>query len=86
METIPAWAVSVSKQTRPVYAAIVEAIAAAVRDGRLVPGDRLPPQRSLAKALGVDLTTVTRAYSEAHTRRLVEARVGQGTLDRKSVV
>ena len=79
METIPAWAVSVSKQTRPVYAAIVEAIAAAVRDGRLVPGDRLPPQRSLAKALGVDLTTVTRAYSEAHARRLVEARVGQGT-------
>jgi DNA-binding transcriptional MocR family regulator len=79
METIPAWAMGVGKQTRPVYAAIVEAIAAAVRDGRLAPGDRLPPQRSLAKALGLDLTTVTRAYSEAHARRLVEARVGQGT-------
>ena len=79
METIPAWAMGVGKQTRPVYAAIVEAIAAAVRDGRLAPGDRLPPQRSLAKALGLDLTTVTRAYTEAGARRLVEARVGQGT-------
>jgi DNA-binding transcriptional MocR family regulator len=81
METpsLPAWAAGIGKQARPIYAAIADAIAAAVRDGRLAPGDRLPPQRSLAHALGVDLTTVNRAYSEAGARRLVEARVGQGT-------
>lgn len=76
---LPAWAATIRKQTRPVYAAIADAIAAAVRDGRLAPGERLPTQRSLARALGLDLTTITRAYNEAASRRLVEARVGQGT-------
>ena len=81
MESIPlpAWAAAIRKETRPVYAAIVDAIAAAVHDGRLAPGDRLPPQRLLAKGLGLNLTTVTHAYGEAAGRRLVEARVGQGT-------
>jgi DNA-binding transcriptional MocR family regulator len=78
-DPIPAWAADIRKGTRPVYAVIVEAIAAGVRDGRLTPGERLPTQRSLARALGLDLTTITRAYTEAGTRRLVEARVGQGT-------
>lgn len=81
---IPAWAAGVSKADRPVYAAIVAAMAAAITDGRLNAGDRLPPQRALAKALGVDLTTVTRAYSEAAARHLVEARVGQGTFVAKT--
>ena len=31
----------------------------------------------LAKSLGIDLTTVTRAYTEAQRRGLTEARVGQ---------
>ncbi len=42
-------------------------------------GQRLPTHRSLAKALDVDLTTVTRAYGEARRRGLIDARVGQGT-------
>lgn len=42
-------------------------------------GQRLPTHRSLAKALGLDLTTVTRAYGEARRRGLIDARVGQGT-------
>ena len=41
--------------------------------------ERLPTHRALAKALGVDLTTVTRAYGEARRRGLTQARVGQGT-------
>jgi DNA-binding transcriptional MocR family regulator len=65
----PAWAVGVSKGGGPIYAAVADAIEAAVRDGRLAPGDRLPPQRRLAQALGVDLTTITRAYAEAGARR-----------------
>ena len=42
-------------------------------------GQQLPTQRALAKALGIDLTTVTRAYSEARRRGIMEARVGQGS-------
>jgi DNA-binding transcriptional MocR family regulator len=63
----------------PVYLAIADAIAADMAAGRLKPGTRLPPQRTLAKALGIDFTTVTRAYAEAGKRGLVEGRVGHGT-------
>ena len=40
---------------------------------------RLPPQRTLADALDIDFSTVTRAYTEARKRGLVEGKVGQGT-------
>ena len=43
------------------------------------PGDRLPPQRAVAAQLGVDLTTVTRAYAAARAAGLVEGEVGRGT-------
>ncbi|MDX8457817.1 PLP-dependent aminotransferase family protein [Mesorhizobium humile] len=64
---------------RPVYLKIVEALADARSNGRLQPGDRLPPQRELARSLGVDLTTVTRAFSEARRRNLIDATAGRGT-------
>ncbi len=61
------------------YRGIVEAIEADLRAGRIQPGARLPPQRAIAQALGVDLTTVTRALNEARRRGLVDATVGRGT-------
>ncbi|WP_167498710.1 MULTISPECIES: PLP-dependent aminotransferase family protein [unclassified Mesorhizobium] len=64
---------------RPVYLKIVDALADARSNGRLQPGDRLPPQRELARLLGVDLTTVTRAFSEARRRNLIDATAGRGT-------
>jgi DNA-binding transcriptional MocR family regulator len=63
----------------PLYLAIVEALSEAIRTGELQPGDRLPPQRAVADRLGVDLTTVTRAYAAARDRGLVEGTVGRGT-------
>jgi DNA-binding transcriptional MocR family regulator len=47
--------------------------------GRLHQGQALPTHRMLAAALGIDLTTVTRAYTEARRQGLTEARVGRGT-------
>lgn len=73
------WRPTLSDRTGPVYEAIVEALGADVAAGRLHRGERLPTHRALAKALGLDLTTVTRAYNEARRRGLTEARVGQGT-------
>ncbi|WP_446526984.1 GntR family transcriptional regulator, partial [Photobacterium swingsii] len=61
------------------YQQIVNYIEQAIGDGRLRPGDRVPPQRDLAKTLGVDLTTVTRAYAEAKRRNLVDAKGALGT-------
>jgi DNA-binding transcriptional MocR family regulator len=63
----------------PLYRRIVDALAADVASGRLRRGQQLPTHRALAKSLGIDLTTVTRAYTEAQRSGLTEARVGQGT-------
>ncbi len=66
----------------PIYVALAEALARAIADGRLHPGDRLPPQREVAARLGVDLTTVTRAYTLARERGLIEGAVGRGSFVR----
>ncbi|SDD96351.1 DNA-binding transcriptional regulator, MocR family, contains an aminotransferase domain [Cupriavidus sp. YR651] len=73
------WAPVVRKSDGPVYLAIADALASDILSGALSAGTRLPPQRSLADALGIDFTTVSRAYAEARRRGLVEGRVGQGT-------
>jgi DNA-binding transcriptional MocR family regulator len=77
------WVADVQPGSGPRYMAIANAIAAAMDRGALAPGDRLPPHRALAGALGVDLTTVTRAYAEARRRGLLDAVVGSGTFIRK---
>lgn len=66
----------------PKYLSIARELAAAVESGELAPGDRLPPQRRVAEALGVDLTTVTRAYAHARERGLLDGEVGRGTFVR----
>jgi DNA-binding transcriptional MocR family regulator len=66
----------------PIYLGIAEAMAADIASGRLRPGQRLPPHRALAAALGIDLTTVTRAYNEARRRGLIDAGAGRGTFVR----
>lgn len=73
------WVPALSEWSGPVFMKIVEALAADVASGRLIRGQRLPTHRALAKALDIDLTTVTRAYGEARRRGLIDARVGQGT-------
>ncbi|MCK0197223.1 PLP-dependent aminotransferase family protein [Ancylobacter sp. 6x-1] len=73
------WIPDLSRSDRPRYVALADAIAEDVTAGRLAAGDRLPPQRALAKALDIDFTTVARGYVEAQKRGLVESRVGQGT-------
>jgi DNA-binding transcriptional MocR family regulator len=67
---------------RPIYRAIVDAMAADIDAGRLAPGQQLPTHRALAAALDVDFTTITRAYAEAQRRGLIEAVVGRGTFVR----
>ncbi|WLB17663.1 GntR family transcriptional regulator [Bradyrhizobium japonicum] len=73
------WIPTISELSGPRYQRIVEAMEADIAAGRLVRGQQLPTQRALAKTLGIDLTTVTRAYTEARRRGIMEARVGQGS-------
>lgn len=67
----------------PVYLAIADALAADLEAARLKPGERLPTHRELARVLGVNVVTITRAYAEAARRGLVEGHVGRGTFVRR---
>ncbi len=73
------WTPTISDRRGPVYQRVADALATDIADGRLKRGQQLPTHRALAKALNVDLSTITRAYSEARSRGLIEARVGLGT-------
>lgn len=48
--------------------------------GVLSPGFRLPPERKLAETLNVNRSTVLNAYHELKADRLIESRVGCGTV------
>lgn len=76
------WVPRIEGRSGPIYLAVADAIAEAIGAGALRPGERLPTHRALANALGVDLTTITRAYAEARGRGLLEATVGRGTFVR----
>src|SRR5215208_7118668 len=68
----------------PVYRAIADASDGDVQNGTLRAGARLPPHRDLADHLGVTVTTITRAYTEAARRGLTSGYVGRGTFIRGS--
>ncbi len=84
-QTVAAWTPEIGRAQGPLYLAIANALAGAIGRGELQPGERLPPHRALASALGVDLTTVTRAYTEARRRGLLDAATGRGTFVRRDV-
>ncbi|EIN01745.1 transcriptional regulator [Paraburkholderia hospita] len=75
----PDWITDFADNGKARYLQIVDLIERAVANGKLNPGDRLPPQRKLAEMIGVDLTTVTRGFAEAHRRNLIESRGPLGT-------
>jgi GntR family transcriptional regulator/MocR family aminotransferase len=60
-------------------AALTHALREAVRAGRLAPGTRLPPYRSLAADLGLARNTVADAYAELVAEGWLTARQGSGT-------
>ncbi len=75
---IPGLQVDLESST-PVYRQIADSVRAALRDGRLRTGRRLPPTRDLARELGVNRNTVVAAYELLAGDGLVESRAGRGT-------
>jgi GntR family transcriptional regulator/MocR family aminotransferase len=59
---------------------LVEALRAAVVDGRLPPGSRLPATRILAADLAVSRGVIVEAYQRLGDEGLVSARTGAGTV------
>jgi DNA-binding FadR family transcriptional regulator len=55
---------------------IVDQVKAAIRDGKLAPGDQLPPERDLVAQLGVSRVTIRDALRTLEAHGLIEVRVG----------
>ncbi|HWK35180.1 PLP-dependent aminotransferase family protein [Sphingomonas sp.] len=76
------WTPDLSREDGPKYLAIAAALTRDIHGGALRPGDRLPPQRTLAERLSVDLTTVTKAYNEVRRSGLIEGGGRRGSFVR----
>lgn len=63
----------------PISSQIAEQIATLCTSGKLVPGDRLPSVRELARELAVNQNTILRVYERLVRDGLLEMRHGQGT-------
>ena len=63
----------------PIYRQIVNQVKYLVASGLLLPGEELPPIRTLALQLTVTPNTVVKAYHELETSGVVHKRQGSGT-------
>lgn len=63
----------------PVHVQIEEQLAERIASGELHTGERLPPERDLARDLNVSRMTVRQALSSLASRGLLERGVGRGT-------
>lgn len=68
----------------PLYQQLAQAITLAVERSDVLPGTRLPPERSLADALKLSRTTVVRAYARLREAGTIESRHGSGTWVRRA--
>jgi DNA-binding GntR family transcriptional regulator len=66
----------------PAWAQIEAQLAERISSGGLQAGERLPPERELARALGVSRMTVRQALDVLARRGLVDRGVGRGTFVR----
>ncbi|PIB90782.1 GntR family transcriptional regulator [Caulobacter sp. FWC2] len=77
-----AWLRRIEALDGPAYRRLATALEQAVAEGELQAGDQIPAQREVARRVGIDFTTVTRAYALARERGLIEGTAGRGTFIR----
>lgn len=66
----------------PPFRQLHDLVVAGIRDGRLLPGQRLPTTRALATHLGLAVNTVAGAYRSLEQASIVEGRGRAGTFVR----
>ncbi|MGC7094289.1 GntR family transcriptional regulator [Amycolatopsis lurida] len=59
---------------------VAQSVRAGLASGAIRAGDRLPPARQVASALGIGLHTVLRGYQQLRDEGLVELRRGRGAI------
>lgn len=73
------WFPILDTQGRFAGASLIAALESDIKTGVLQPGQKLPPQRELADQLGINLSTVTRAFRVCELKGLIYGIVGRGT-------
>ena len=63
----------------PLHRQLYSGLRAAIVDGRVTPGTRLPSTRSLAESLGVSRSTIISSFAQLHSEGYLEASTGSGT-------
>ncbi|WP_233835729.1 aminotransferase-like domain-containing protein [Paraburkholderia sp. ZP32-5] len=69
-----------TKGRQATYLEVSRSLEEKVRSGLYPPGSRLPPQRELASELGLNVSTVSRAYKELQARGLIVASKRRGSI------
>lgn len=69
-----------TKKRQAPYLEVSRKLEEKVRNGFYPPGSRLPPQRDLAVELGINVSTVSRAYKELQARGLIVASKRRGSM------
>ena len=64
---------------KPKYRRVADDISGRIESGEFSPDERLPAIRTLADAIGVNITTVVRAYKYLEQQGIVYSLVGSGT-------
>ncbi len=70
-------------RTKRLYEQIADAIVQMMHENDMQPGDRIPPELSLTRQLGVSRPAVREAMIALETAGLIEVRIGDGTYIRR---
>ncbi|EDS77695.1 transcriptional regulator, GntR family [Clostridium botulinum C str. Eklund] len=68
-----------SRNSRPIYEQIIDAIKENILKGILRPGDKLPSVREMSSMITANPNTVSRAYMELERQGVTETLRGKGT-------
>jgi len=66
-------------KSEKIYKMVIDQVKDLIEDGRLSPGDRLPPERELASMLTVSRASVRQAISALEALGIIDIRHGDGT-------
>lgn len=73
------WVPSFNEKKEPIYVSIANSLEEDIKNGALEGGYKLPPQRVIANYLGINHSTVTRAYKLCEEKGLIKGITGKGT-------
>jgi DNA-binding transcriptional MocR family regulator len=73
------WKPVLGEGTQPLYLYLATQLENDIKDGVLLPGTKLPPQRELADFLDINVSTITRAFKLCAQKGLLNGNIGRGT-------